>query len=162
MNYKNFELVYRNVLITRVHKEYERTDSGKSWKKQPTEEHAHPVTVEFYNRFINSIPFFNNWGSCKASHTYTEVGYIPTEIISISPDKNTKMVDRFEFTEFPMYKALSAAGYREKEVLENYKTFTIEYVSGRKLFHFYCMDPETPCGQNDAAVYDATYNKWVG
>lgn len=97
MNYRTFSFTNQYYTITHTRKTYEKTDSGKSWKSKPTEEKQKTVTPEFYTNFVTSIPFFNNLGTCRAQHSYTSAGYLPTVITSISPDRQVKHVDSFRF-----------------------------------------------------------------
>jgi hypothetical protein len=97
MNYNKFNFTDSRVTITHVKNIYSRTASGKSWKKAPDETSCETVNAAFYTNYITSIPFFNNFGTCRAQHSYTPAGYLPTVITSISPDKNIKHVDSFIF-----------------------------------------------------------------
>lgn len=97
MNYRNFSFTNDRFIITHTRKTYEKTDSGKSWKSKPTEEKTETVKPEYYTNYVTSIPFFNNLGTCRAVHTYTAAGYLPTVITSISPDRRVKHVDSFRF-----------------------------------------------------------------
>lgn len=99
--YKDFKL-YGAWRIERVCKRYSRTDSGKSWRRNPDTVTRESVSVDFYNNFIESIDWFNSWGDgayCRGHRNYTIAGYIPTEVVTVSPHRATKQVDTFTFYE---------------------------------------------------------------
>ena len=83
--------------ITLTTERYERTSSGKSWKKNPVESNKSIINSENFKNIISSIPFFRNLGgSERVTKGYTIAGYIPVELTSISPDKETKIVRKFK------------------------------------------------------------------
>ena len=83
--------------ITLTTERYERTSSGKSWKKNPVESSEEVINSENLKNIISSIPFFRNLGgSERVTKGYTIAGYIPVELSSISPDKETKIIRRFK------------------------------------------------------------------
>ena len=76
-------------------KKYERTESGKNWKSNPTEIEITTIDRETYNNIFSkeTQAFFRNLGGYeRASKSYTAAGYIVTRLTSISPDKTTKIV----------------------------------------------------------------------
>ena len=82
------------ILIT---ERYERTSSGKSWKKNPVESNKSIINSENFKNIISSIPFFRNLGGFeRVTKGYTIAGYIPVELSSISPDKETKIIRKFK------------------------------------------------------------------
>ena len=83
--------------ITLTTERYERTSSGKSWKKNPVESNKSIINSENFKNIISSIPFFRNLGgSERVTKGYTIAGYIPVELSSTSPDKKTKIVRKFK------------------------------------------------------------------
>ena len=71
---------------------------GSKWKT--TEEKESVVDYEFYMNTVDSIPFFKNLGGTeKVKLAYTRLGYIPTEIISTSPDREKRTIYTFDFEE---------------------------------------------------------------
>lgn len=96
MKYENFSFTNKNVTIIHVRKEWNKTESGKSWRRVLGEK-SEVVTPEFYTNFVRSIPFFNSLGTCRAQYNYTVAGYLPIIITSISPDKSIKYQDCFSF-----------------------------------------------------------------
>ena len=76
-------------------KTYGRTESGKSWKSNPTEIEITTIDQEEYDNIFNkkTQAFFKGIGGYeRASKSYTNAGYIVTKLISISPEKTTKIV----------------------------------------------------------------------
>ena len=76
-------------------KTYERTESGKSWKSNPTETEITTIDQKEYNNIFSkeTQAFFRSLGGYeRASKSYTNAGYIVTKLTSISPDKTTKIV----------------------------------------------------------------------
>ena len=83
--------------ITLTTKRYERTSSGKSWKKNPVETNEEVITPKKFELIISSIPFFRDLGgSERVTKGYTIAGYIPVELSSISPSRETKIVRSFK------------------------------------------------------------------
>jgi hypothetical protein len=96
MKYENFNFTDTQVTIIHRRVEYNKTESGKSWRRI-LGERSEVVTPEFYTNFVQSIPFFNRLGTCRAQYNYTVAGYLPTVITSVSPDKTVKYQDCFSF-----------------------------------------------------------------
>jgi len=71
---------------------------GSRWKLAETEtEH---FDDRYYMNTFDAVPFFRRLGGYeKVTCQYTTLGYIPTEVVSISPDKTTKIVRKFRFEE---------------------------------------------------------------
>ena len=83
--------------ITLITKRYERTSGGKSWKKNPVETDEEIITPKKFELIISSIPFFRDLGgSERVTKGYTVAGYIPVELSSISPSRETKIVRSFK------------------------------------------------------------------
>ena len=83
--------------ITLITKKYERTSSGKSWKKNPVETNEEVISPKKFELIISSIPFFRDLGgSERVTKGYTVAGYIPVELSSISPSRETKIVRSFK------------------------------------------------------------------
>ena len=75
---------------------YERTASGKSWKSKPVSAGKAEITEEEYKNIIGSVSFFRNLGGYeRVIKGYTCEGYIPVRLISISPNKETKIIRYF-------------------------------------------------------------------
>ena len=76
-------------------KTYERTESGKNWKSNPTETEMTTIDQKEYDNIFSkeTQAFFRRLGGYeRASKSYTTAGYIVTRLTSISPDKTTKIV----------------------------------------------------------------------
>ena len=76
-------------------KTYGRTESGKNWKSNPAETEITTIDQEEYDNIFSkeTQDFFRRLGGYeRASKSYTTAGYIVTSLISISPDKTTKIV----------------------------------------------------------------------
>ena len=83
--------------ITLITKRYEKTSSGKSWKKNPVEINEEVISPKKFELIISSIPFFRDLGgSERVTKGYTVGGYIPVELSSISPSRETKIVRSFK------------------------------------------------------------------
>ena len=83
--------------ITLITKKYEKTSSGKSWKKNPVETNEEIISPKKFELIISSIPFFRDLGgSERVTKGYTVAGYIPVELSSISPERKTKIVRSFK------------------------------------------------------------------
>ena len=75
---------------------YERTESGKSWKSKPVKVESTEITEEQYKNIIDSVSFFRNLGGYERDiKGYTCEGYIPVRLISISPNKEPKIIRSF-------------------------------------------------------------------
>ena len=86
-----------NYKITLITKRYERTSSGKSWRKNPVETNEEVISPKKFELIISSIPFFRDLGgSERVTKGYTIAGYIPVELSSISPSRETKIVRSFK------------------------------------------------------------------
>lgn len=102
MSYSNFSFFHRNnnkLIIEHTKKVYHTNENG-NFRRTPDTVYTERVNGEFYENFVRSITFFNGFmgGRCNAQSNYTPAGYIPTKIITTSPDRNEKHVDTFTFT----------------------------------------------------------------
>ena len=80
--------------IKMVEKRYYK--AGKSWKMAEVVEEN--ITKECYLNIVNSVKFFRGLGGYeRLTNGYTYAGYIPTQLNSISPDKQEKIIRSFEF-----------------------------------------------------------------
>ena len=87
-------------IITMKKEVFHRTASGKSWKSKPDYTSRETVEPKFYNNYIDSCRFFNNFPGaayCRKSYGYTYAGYIPVSVVTVSPDGETKIIARFGF-----------------------------------------------------------------
>lgn len=84
-------------IITEEKTHFERNTYKGRWKE--TEKETTSINSEYYMNIIESTPFFKRCGSEKVYKGYTIAGYIPVEIVSISPCKTEKIVRKFYFTD---------------------------------------------------------------
>ena len=68
--------------------------AGTRWKEDSRQ--TEPLTRYYYANVIDAVPFFKGLGgSERVGCSYTKLGYIPTEVSSISPDKQQKTLRIF-------------------------------------------------------------------
>ena len=70
-DYRKFVFTDNNIVITYKEERFSLTTSGKSFRKNADQVITEVVTPEFYQNYIQSIPFFANFGgkaSCRAGH----------------------------------------------------------------------------------------------
>ena len=99
-NYSKFTFSDSRFDITITKKTFSLTDSGRYWENIPDTIESEKVSSDFYQNYITSIPFFNNYGgrsSCRAYRNYTAAGYIPTKVVTVSFDGQKKIVAEFSF-----------------------------------------------------------------
>ena len=83
--------------ITLTTERYEKTSSGKSWKKNPVETTKEVISPEEFENIISGISFSRSLGGFeRVTKGYTIAGYIPKQVTSISPDKEVKIVRSFK------------------------------------------------------------------
>ena len=86
------------IKITMIEKTFERTLSGKSWRKNCIESQEKIISKEEYDNYISSMGFFRNLGgSERAYKNYTCCGYIVTRLISVDPSNSIKIERNFKF-----------------------------------------------------------------
>ena len=137
---------------------FSRTNSGKTWKQQPDESDHYIYNDERYTNYVSAIPFFNNFGGgayCRAHCGYTTAGYLPVEVVTVSPNRDVKKIARFSF----IYKGdlTRNAGYREADVIE--RAITWQYFTDDKR-HIELFTGSRD-GEIKTAVFDRISYKWV-
>lgn len=123
-NYNKFSFDNEHYLILCTIETYTRTESGKSWKAKPDDIEKNVFKPINYTYYIQSIPFFNNFGggaSCRAAYSHVTPGYLPTRVTSVSPYRESKKVACFEF--IPVERLKLNAGWRENFIIENARYF---------------------------------------
>lgn len=83
------------IILTTLHEE-KKKGTKTVWieMEQTTEE----IDKAHYDNIVKSAPFFRNLGGSETiTKEYTCAGYIPTHIISTSPDKQTRTIRHFIF-----------------------------------------------------------------
>ena len=158
--YESFYFNRPDVLILHHREKYERTASGKSWKSKPYDTKNDFFDSVQYTNFITSIPFFNRFGDgayCRAYHSYTRFGYLPYEIVTVSPYKTQKNIDQFQIIlKSDLY---DSAGYREKYILDHAKSWeNLNSCNGHEIIVFYTLENGDCC----SGEFDLTARKWVG
>lgn len=94
----NIDLLFSfSGIITEEKTHYTRNTSSSHWKE--TEKETETISAEYYMNIIESTPFFKRLGSERVYKGYSLVGYIPLEIVTISPCKTKKIVRKFYFTD---------------------------------------------------------------
>ena len=76
-------------------KTYEKTESSKNWRSKASEVEVTTIDQETYDNIFSKETqrFFRKLGGYeRATKSYTSAGYIVTSLISISPDRATKIV----------------------------------------------------------------------
>lgn len=92
---KEYDYNFEGYEVREVKEEYSK--KGTKWVLKNTEEKT--INSNNYNNVFNSITFFKNLGGSERVYkNYTYVGYIPTKLISISPNKQTKTIRVYEFS----------------------------------------------------------------
>ena len=80
--------------ITLTSEKYHRTPSGR-WQSKPYESETIEINAEYYMNTISSIPIFKD----RVRSSYTQYGYIPTELSCVSwgtGETKAKRTFRFE------------------------------------------------------------------
>lgn len=154
---ERFSFTRSDYMILRTTETTTRTASGKSWKAHPDTVEREIITPEHYTNIVTSVPFFNRFGygaSCRAVCNYTVAGYVPTTITSISPNRETKQVITISFIDRSRME--SAAGYREKEIMQNATSFKCEYTPGN--YRIYLFDSNGW----EIGIYNNSKHIWEG
>ena len=92
---KEYDYNFERYEVKEVKEEYIK--KGSKWVLENTEEKI--ITSDNYNNVFNSVQWFKNLGgSEKVYKNDTCAGYIPTKLVSISPDKQIKIIRVYEFS----------------------------------------------------------------
>ena len=95
--YENDKERYSYYKITMTETTFEKTESGKSWRKKPVNEVTKEIQFEEYFNYISSVEFFKNLGGYeRVEKAYNIAGYIPYRLTSISPNKEAKIIRVFK------------------------------------------------------------------
>ena len=93
---ETYNRLYKIIMTeTRISK----TESKKSWKRKADSEEVKEIDFQNYFNYLSSVQFFKNLGGTeRITKSYTISGYIPTKLISISPNKDIKIIREFKIT----------------------------------------------------------------
>lgn len=76
-------------------KETYKKEGRKNFPKNPLEVTTEEITTEEYDKIFPSGDFFKSLGGIERTYkSYTLAGYIPTKLVSVSPNKEIKIVRR--------------------------------------------------------------------
>lgn len=76
-------------------KEIYKKEGRKNFPKTPIEVTTEEITHKQYDYIFSSVDFFKTLGGIERAYkSYTIAGYIPTKLISTSPDGETKIIRR--------------------------------------------------------------------
>lgn len=82
-------------------KEEYRKEGRKNFPKNPLEITVEEITTEEYDNIFSSINFFKSLGGIERTYkSYTLAGYIPTKLVSTSPNKEIKIVRRISIERY--------------------------------------------------------------
>ncbi|MFQ9298950.1 MAG: hypothetical protein ACLR4X_11200 [Clostridia bacterium] len=82
-------------------KETYKKEGRKNFPKNPLEVTTEEITTEEYDKIFSSGDFFKSLGGVERSYkSYTLAGYIPTRLVSISPNRETKITRRISIERY--------------------------------------------------------------
>lgn len=94
--YPNITSIFEVEKITLKETRQTKTSRTAGWKT--TETNTSIINYENYMNIVDSIPFFRGLGGAETvTKAYTRHGYIPTKIISLSPEKRDRTIREFIF-----------------------------------------------------------------
>ena len=103
MTKKELERIVRSlegykIILT---KEEYRKEGRKNFSKNPSETTTREITTKEYDNIFSSIDFFKSLGGSERIYkNYTLAGYIPTKLVSISPDKEIKIIRKISIERY--------------------------------------------------------------
>ena len=103
MNKKELKRIVRGlegykIILT---KEEYKKEGRKNFSKNPSETTTREITVEEYDNIFSSIDFFKSLGGNERIYkNYTVAGYIPTKLVSTSPDKEIKIIRKISIERY--------------------------------------------------------------
>lgn len=132
---------------------FERTISGKSWKRNPVEVEVEYITEKWHEIKTSEeeLRFWRAFGGCRAERNYTPCGYLVTNMTRTRPDGEVKVRESFKHIE--MREADRAAGFRERSIARRAERLSITAENGRVLYRF--------STDEEFCIWDATSKKWV-
>ena len=92
--------IHQDAKINLTTTEYEKTESGKSWKSKPVLVEKEVITRDQYNNLTgdDTLRFFRRLGGSQVvACCYTKHGFIIVQLSSCNPDRTRKIVREFSF-----------------------------------------------------------------
>ena len=81
--------------------EYIKKEGNKTFSKKPNTTSTEEITIKEYDNIFSSIDFFKSLGGSERIYkNYTLAGYIPTKLVSISPDKEIKIIRKISIERY--------------------------------------------------------------
>lgn len=82
-------------------KETYKKEGRKNFPKNPIEVTTEEITIKEYDNIFSSINFFKTLGGTERVYkSYTIAGYIPTKLVSTSPNKETKVIRKISIERY--------------------------------------------------------------
>lgn len=83
-------------------KETYKKEGRKNFPKNPLEVTTEEITTEEYDKIFSSTNFFVEilGGTERVYKSYTIAGYIPTRLVSTSPNKETKVIRKISIERY--------------------------------------------------------------
>lgn len=83
-------------------KETYKKEGRKNFPKNPIERETEEITTEEYEKIFSSTNFFVEIleGTERVYKSYTIAGYIPTRLVSTSPNKETKVIRKISIERY--------------------------------------------------------------
>ena len=86
--------------LTLTKEEY-RKEGRKNFPKNPLEVTTEEITIKQYDYIFSSVNFFRTLGGTERVYkSYTIAGYIPTRVVSTSPNKETKVIRKISIERY--------------------------------------------------------------
>ena len=162
MDWRKFKFNDNRFVILKEKRVYSAMPCGR-FRKLPDSFEYEVVEPKHYENFVTSVPFFNNWGNgayCRCAVNQTRAGKIPTTITTVSPYRTEKHVVLFRF--ISKYDLEKSAGWREKEVLKNARSYKSEvYQNKNGYFDERLTFITDDTGVTASATYDFGSAGWV-
>ena len=89
---------YKIILTKEIYKK----EGRKNFPKNPLEREREEITTEEYEKIFSSTNFFVEilGGTERVYKSYTIAGYIPTRLVSTSPNKETKVIRKISIERY--------------------------------------------------------------
>jgi len=159
--YKDFKFYSGNrYMIFVTIENFTRTASGASWKTKAEKTDRRVYDDEKYTNYISAIPFFNNFfgygAYCRAHCGYTEAGFLPVEVVTVSPGRDEKTVARFFFIHKNGLE--KKAGWREMDIINRANGWQF-FTDDKK--HIEIFTSKDADGDIKTGVFNRVTYEWV-